>query len=44
MRTHMNAEQLAASRLLDAVATGIGHFTDEQINRALWVLGDLTRS
>lgn len=40
MRTHMNHEELEASRLLDLARAG-GDVPDSTINWALWTLGDL---
>ena len=40
MRTHMNHEELEASRLLDLARAG-GDVPDSAITWALWTLGDL---
>ena len=39
MRSHYNAEELAAAHLLDYVRMG-GDVPADDINRALWILGD----
>lgn len=39
MRDHYNCEELEAAKLLDLVRLGIDVHQD-QITRALWVLGD----
>jgi len=40
MRSHYNAEELEAAKLLDLVRAGVP-VPIEAITRALWVLGDL---
>ncbi|MDE2104029.1 MAG: hypothetical protein KGL39_42725 [Patescibacteria group bacterium] len=40
MRSHYNAEELEAARLLDLVRAGV-NVPQEAITRALWILGDL---
>ena len=40
MRSHYNAEELAAALILDYARAG-GDVPESAINRALWVLGDL---
>ncbi len=39
MRDHCNAQELWAHRVLDAVRAGL-RVTDDEIKRALWILGD----